>query len=483
MRFIAMFLCCALTLGLFGCSTEKKTEAAPKTFQVGYARVSITPNYSVPLGGYGKSDQRMSQGFLNYQYATCIAVTDADDSTVLLIGLDAGSVPDFTVEPTKKAITEATGIAPERILLNATHTHSGVDLTYTSTPAIQKFLPEYYANIAQAAKEALADRSPATMETGAGYTENLNFVRNYTTSSGELYGDNLALNGTITGHTSEPDNQIQLIRFVRAAKDKKDILAVNWQAHPKLDSTAETPEGVANRPMLSADFVGVARDYVEANSDVLFAFYLGAAGNLNPISKIPGEHITTDCKVYGDLLGGHIIQGMESLKPVEKSQMKVTLTQRHCEAIYDHSEDHKLDDAKKIQAAWAASDVSTAYASAMAAVPDAEIYSPYHAFSIISRSRQTAYSKSLELNAVRIGNVAVATFPYEMFDVNAMFVKDNSPFDTTFILSLCNGNSGYLAAEYAFQGKGIYETQNRSFERGTAENMANNMVEMLKSLE
>ena len=479
-KVLSILLVLIMVVSLCACSGGKESAAAqPKEFRVGFGRVNLTPTYSVPLAGYGNSGQRMSQGFLSYLYATCIAVSDANDSTVLLITLDGTGMYNNVVPLLKEAITEATGVAGERIMMNVTHAHSGPDLSNTNNAAIQRLIPEYVANVAQAAKDAMADRSPATMETGVGYTENLNFVRHYTTTSGQLYSDNMTLNGTITGHHHDPDNEIQMIRFVRAAKDKKDILAVNWQAHPKLDSGGETEEGKANRPFLSADYVGAARDYIEKNTDYLFAFYLGAAGNLNANSKIFGENASTKCAEYGALLGGHIMDGLESMKAVADADMKVTLVQQQCEAVYDHTEDHKVADAAKIANIWSA---TNNYTEAMSAAAGTEIYSPYHAQSIINRSKITDHSKMLELNAIRIGGVAVATFPYEMFDVNAMHVKDESPFETTFIMSMCNGANSYVAAEYAYTSQGTYEVHNRQFEKGTAENMANAMVEMLGGL-
>ena len=61
---------------------------AENSLRVGYARENVTPNYSIPLAGYGNTLQRMSNGFVSYLYTTCIAITDSDDSTVLLFTSD-----------------------------------------------------------------------------------------------------------------------------------------------------------------------------------------------------------------------------------------------------------------------------------------------------------------------------------------------------------------------------------------------------------
>jgi len=62
--------------------------------RVGYARADITPEESVPLAGYGNTLTRMSQGALEPLMATCIAITDEKDSTMLLFSLDIVSSRD-----------------------------------------------------------------------------------------------------------------------------------------------------------------------------------------------------------------------------------------------------------------------------------------------------------------------------------------------------------------------------------------------------
>ena len=56
--------------------------------QVGYGKVNITPDMSLPLSGYGNTEKRMSDGFTDYLYATCFAVTDPDGNTAILFGIE-----------------------------------------------------------------------------------------------------------------------------------------------------------------------------------------------------------------------------------------------------------------------------------------------------------------------------------------------------------------------------------------------------------
>ena len=61
-------------------------------FSVGYGRVSILPDYEVPLGGFGDTKTRISKGAYDVIYETCIAMTDETGETVLLFAVDIGNL-------------------------------------------------------------------------------------------------------------------------------------------------------------------------------------------------------------------------------------------------------------------------------------------------------------------------------------------------------------------------------------------------------
>ena len=63
--------------------------------RAGYGKVCITPEESMPLAGYGNVMFRMSQNVLSDIYSICIALSDADDNTVLLFEPGTGEVLDI----------------------------------------------------------------------------------------------------------------------------------------------------------------------------------------------------------------------------------------------------------------------------------------------------------------------------------------------------------------------------------------------------
>jgi hypothetical protein len=314
------------------------------------------------------------------------------------------------------------------------------------------------------------------MKAGSTKTEGMNFVRHYIMNDDTVAGDNFGdTSSGYKGHVTEADEQVQMIRFVRA--DKKDVLLVNWQAHSLLASTWNTPEGQATRNMLSADYPGAARSYVEQqDSDVLFAYFLGASGNLNPYSMIKSENKQVEFRKFGQMLGEVIVGYQDQLTEVATGDIKTKQT--IYEATIDHTEDHLKSVAEEVLAVY---DQTNSQSEAMKAGEQAGVMGFRHARSIIERSKMTETVRKMELNALTIGSVGLVTAPYEMFCTNGKQIKEGSPCDITFVLTCTNGHHAYIADELAFT-YGSYEVHNRHLVRGTAEDLANTMVSMLKEL-
>lgn len=469
-KIICLVLTALLLLSLCACAGSSKGEAA---FQVGYARVDVTPKSSVPLTGYGDALSRMSQGFLDYLYVTCIAMTDTNGETLLLYTADQICITDGGIALVREKVCQELGIPEDKVIVATTHNHSAPEL---GTKYDNLFKDAYYEAFKTSAQQALEDRSPATMKAGSTKTEGMNFVRHYIMNDDTVAGDNFGdTSSGYKGHVTEPDEQLQMVRFVR--QDKKDVLLVNWQAHSLLASTWNTPEGQSTRNMLSADYPGAARSYVEQqDSDVLFAYFLGASGNLNPYSMIKTENKQVEFRKYGQMLGEVIVGYQDQLTEVATGDIKTKQT--IYEATIDHTEDHLKSVAQKVLDVYKETNNN---GEALKAGQDQGVMGHRHATAIIRRANMVETVQTMELNAVAIGPIGFVTAPYEMFCTNAIQLKEASPYDITFVLTCTNGHHAYIADELAFT-YGSYEVHNRNLVRGTAEDLVDTMVSMLKEL-
>ena len=446
-----------------------------KNFRVGYARRDITPDFSVPLAGYGNTMKRMSQGWYSHIYATCLAFTDENDETLLVFTTDLIVTRAIFSSAVRKAIFEATGIAADHINISATHTHSAPDVLGVIGEG-HPYFDLYVRELTQAALDALADRAPATATAGQTQVQGLGFVRHFLMSDGSIRGDNYGtdVGKTFVGYTMPNDDQMQLVRFAR--EEKQDVLMVNWQAHPTVGSTSASESGQLLRPFIGADYVGSCRDAVEKKTGVLFAFFQGASGNVNSRSRIVADSPTTDVHKYGQQLAEFVFKGMEDMHEVQLGKIQA------CSMIYtgklDHSEDPLVPQALLIQEEWLrTNDLGHCIEFAR----PYGIHSPYHANAIISRSRAEE-TQSTELAAATMGQIGFAFAPYEMFCNNGQAIKEGSACPVTFVAECSNDNASYIGSKEAYD-HGCYEVDMRRFVRGTGEEMAQCFVDMLNQMQ
>ena len=463
---ITIILTLALLLGLCACGGETAPGTEPSIpatgLTVGYGRELIMPKTPVMLGGYGDTN-RISTDFLDYLYCTCIAMSDGDE-TVLLFTQDLVRSYEPWVEKARVLITAATGIPADHIMICSTHTHSAPE-TNSNDAATATYLELYLQAMQNAAVAALADRSPATLSGGKTKLENMNFVRHYLLSDGSYAGSNFGnFNaGTIVGHAADPDNEMILVKFARSG-DKKDILMVNWQAHPDHSQSL----GFTS---LSADFIGPLRTKLENETGMQVAYFTGDTGDINPFSKMPSDNHGLSWNQYGEKLAEYAIGMLPSLTPIEGEGIQAK--QVIFEYPLNHANEDKLGEAQQVVALG-----NTIAGNALA--KDLGLGTYVEASNVLQRVKRPA-TDTLELNAFNIAGMAFVTAPYEMFGASGMHIKENSPFDITMIFGNANDWNSYCATEAAYDYMS-YESSAGFFARGCAEAAADQFIDMLKSI-
>jgi len=434
---------------------------------VGFGRSDITPRQPQPLAGYGNNHMRMPQQVLDPLYASCIAITDEQDQTLLLFNLDLLYLWNPVCKRMLAVVSDATGVPEEYIFFSGTHTHSAPDCICEERPEEVEIYLDYLAQkLPEAALQALADRVPATMV--AGHTADLqkcNYVRHYRMNDGTVFGSNCgSLKSGIKGHMAEPDKQMQLVRFLRESKE--NILIMNWQAHPCLTGGYQ----VFN---VSADYIGAARRCLEQETGDRFFFYQGASGDTTVRSYDQTEEQYRDHESYGRRLADEALAILPDLKPIAAGPVKVSHVVHPGKV--DHSEDYKVPDAQKVVELFASTGDRPA---AVRLAVELDMHSPYHAKSLIMKS-QMGEILDLPLAAASVGELGFAMAPYEMFSTNGIYIKESTPQAMTLICDCTNGSYNYLPSAQAFD-YGCYERDQCKHAKGIAEQAAQIMTDLLK---
>ena len=470
-RLITLLLAFALVFGLCACAPGEGGKEEAKGLQAGFARESIMPpSGKIALGGYGGAENRISNSFLDTLYATCIAFRDDAGTTILLYHLDLIYTTPAMVESARPAISTATGVPEENILFASTHTHSAPAINNAKATGLDAYKMFWEEQCIAAAQGAIADLSPAQMSIGATELEGMNFVRHYIQESGEYVGSNFGnWNASpLVKHADVGDPEMQILKLTRPADDKQDILLMNWAAHPCL--TDESGAGTN----LSADYIATCRNYVEEQTGALFAFYLNAAGNQNTYSKITSEDNGLGYKEYGETLGKAFVEQLDKLTPVTDGPIQTSvftyespMNKEHCDMV---------DLAKEVQKKEAEAD----RAAANELAKSYGFSSTYHANSVVTRSELNDPT-AVEIHAVSIGNFSWVNAPYEMWAASALSIKEQTPFDMTFVITCSGPHVGYIPTKDAYE-YGCYESHTSKLSPGTAEALVEQYVTMLNEL-
>ena len=206
---------------------------------------------------------------------------------------------------------------------------------------------------------------------------------------------------------------------------------------------------------------------------MLFAYYQGASGNVVLKSNIyPSSNYIGVGKKLVDYLG----DALENTEPATLGKInaqKIAFTSN-----IDHSTDKYLELANK---AWA--DYNDYYNRTGSYMTPDMIFEKYgfnSRYHITCIKRRAGLPKTVDLpiSAISFGDISFASAPYEMFDTNGMYIKDNSQFKTTFVCAYTNGHFGYIPSALGYENGG-YEAYISRFEAGTGELVASKLVEML----
>lgn len=423
-KLLALLLVLALTLSLVACGDAEEEKPAAASLSVGYCAVDISPYDSLPLDGYAGTqwapENRWSNGVDFPLYAIAIAITDSNDKTIMIVALDM--LLAVMADAMRQAIEAETGIPKENIFIHCTHNHNGVALR-VSDPKVVNYISQLTDNVKNAARDAMKDRKTVQeMATTFTRAENCNTVRHYLTSDGEYMSSNKSERAEGVewyGHTTVPDDMIQLVKFTR--EGGKPVLMMNYQGHlcASIDMRLAT-----------SDYAGVMRYYVETEMDCLSMFIQGGGGNLAMGTQLKGEVLRADSKDYkhlGQTLGADVVAaaGTFAPLPVENIQNKEQMMF-----------------------------VDT-----------------------LNGGKQKVF-----LNAFTIGDFALVAAPFEIFDTNAMYVRENSPYKMTFYSSCTNGSNQYLATPECFDWRYSYEAFGSIGAKGAAEAVQDELLLMLGEL-
>ncbi len=242
-------------------------------FQAGVARTLLTPFWGVELTGWGYYIERRWRRIHDHLNGTALAFDDGERQAIV-VALDLMVIDTAFTETTRQRIGEATGLAPESIVLACSHSHNAPAAGgLLGAGECDPFYEDWASRqAATAAILAWQRREPATVRRGHEALAGFSFNR--TRADGAI------------------DSRLTILD-VRRSDGSSLAIVVNFGAHPAVFTEL--------RPWdVSRDVPGEVCDGLEAAFPGSTALYLqGACGDVNFLREFtspdrchePAQHV------------------------------------------------------------------------------------------------------------------------------------------------------------------------------------------------
>ncbi len=454
-----------------GAAAERSAAQAGR-LSYGWASVSITPERPVAVAG--QYHTRISGEVHDPLTATAVAIETRDDGGVLdqavWVSCDLAVIRYQTQQAVRDLVRQQLpDLDVQKIVISATHTHTAPALTDVDETDLHPYdfcgswayrLPadrtdvmrpaEYLKFLAQRVAEAVIQawkaRQPGGLSTALGQTV---IARNRRA----VYSDGTA---RMYGNTAEPG-----FSHIEGVSDHSLDVVFFYRENHRLEGLAIClycpAQEIEGERCLSADFWYDARNLLRQRygAELYVLPLVGASGDQSP----------------------HLIwsQAAEAaMRQRRKLSPREEIARRILRAVEEVEESARLDARTELPfrhrvervplPVWQVS--SERYAQAVSAFEDGrdktdQLDSPQYinwrvARTMIARhalQQQDPYYQA-ELHLLRIGDLAVATNPFELYTDYGLRIKARSPATQTAVVQLTADCAAYLPTERAVQGGG-----------------------------
>lgn len=426
---ILIFVACFLFLISFGQGVRSVEK--PGSLSVGISKINITPEIPVMLYGYS-SRKTLSEGVHDPLFARAI-VFENNGKKVVLVSSDLGSYSAEVFSVFQKNILEKFNLKESELFLSTIHSHSSPVLSLNNergNPNNIKYTEALNHKLLTVIGEAFKNLRPVNVGVGVGSSP-VGSNRRETKTDGLI-----TLGRNPYGTT---DKEVLVMKIV--TPEGVPIGAIfDYATH----STSLGPRNM----LISGDVLGLSAQFTEKilGKGVVTPVFAGASGNIDPWFRVLSEFNTEpgwipEPVLLGTLLGEEVIHIFRSIKEVKPGgEVSSSFYTLECPRKKKDLNDTKISDENET-----------------ATVP-------------------------VNITVARIGDdVAFVGFNVEMLTEIGMAIKAGSPFEHTFVITHCNGSSGYLPPAGLYK-EGGYEITSTRFEIGSAELVVKKALRMLYDL-
>ncbi len=442
------------------------TGASAAELRVGRAKVVITPPVGSVMGNsYGIT---VATGVTSDIHAKAV-VFELGGVKAALVACDLISLHPPIVKKTRELIAAHTGVAPERVILAATHCHAGPQthpLLYTlAGPDAEQLSDRYVAGlprlIAESVRLAEADLQPAKLSVGRGREDTISFNRRYLLRDGTVKMNPGRQNPEVVRPMGPIDPEVGVV-YVESTNGTPLVTIVNFALHV----------AVVGGNRVSADYPHTLAEILgRVKGDAMLTLFInGMSGNINHIDPSSRTQLSGESEAarIGAILAAAVLKTYPKLHSIAPSTL-------HAAARSVRVPVGAKPSAAEVEQARA---VLRGHGQG-AAFP--HVIRAWRTLDLAEYAAEGAWSS--EVQAIVFGReLALVGYPGDSFVELGNAIKQNSPFAFTFISEQSgNGAISYVPNEKAFP-EGSYEVDSARVAPGGGEILATAATRLLTEL-
>lgn len=407
-------------------------QPARAELQAGAAIVDITPQ-QLPVLVNGGMLSRSVNEIKTHINARAVVVDDGKERIGIVV-VDSCMLPKFLLDEAKKLAATRTKLKADRILISATHTHTAPSsFGCLGTDPDPTYVPFLRQRLVEALVEAEKKLQPARVGWGVAKAEQFTALRRWVRRPDRLADDPFG-NPTVranmhaatkpedvTGQSGPEDPDLAMIVF--QATDGAPIAALaNFSMHYFSDKA------------ISADYFGLFCDglqqYVKQQhpkSEMVGIMSHGCSGDVwrrDYMTWRSGENPTIEGYTQGLLeIAKQVYDSVEF-----EENATLAMAESRIPMKYRVPNQQLLDWSKRI-------------------VDAMESDTPKDRLEVYAREQvllDQMQSTEIVVQAIRLGNIAIATTPNETYALTGLKLKAQSPLPKTMVIELANGADGYI---------------------------------------
>ena len=443
-----------LTIAAVTIATTINAARGDAIFRAGTAMVDITPQ-TFPIRTAGNMNLTLADKALDPLHVRAMVLDDGTTTAAIAV-IDSCMVDRETLDAAKIIAERKTGIPVARMVIASTHTHSapaayGCHGNDVEPAYVELLIPR----IAAAIVEAFEGRVPARVGWAKADCPQFVHCRRWIMKPGAAENPPAAFTGQPVNVVAMNPGYANLdkIRQTGPVDPAVTVLSIQTMDGIPLGLLANYSThyaGVAE-PGLSADYFGefcrmMARDLgVEEGRPFVAILSNGTSGDANAIDFTKPDW-KNDRFLVARAVADAAIAAMKAM--TYRDWAPIAMTEQMLRFKVRKPSDRDRDVAREF------------LASEVVNRPTQTVEENYARETMLIADWPD--EKELKLQALRIGEFAIATSPCETYGSTGLAIKQRSPFELTMVISLANGCNGYLPPPEQFELGGYTTWRARS---------------------